>query len=468
MAYWIIDDEITTSASCAIYFTGNDKEFTAQLVVEEGDSFPEAYLVVANSSFASLVSATVGELGGEPGPSMPLMAYGDPTCFLGTLVGPQELELTFTFNLPAAKAGEFAIPILMGYGDGLPGATPSTWSGDDTETSLWADDECQAPLWTAVMGPRPLYEVEAGVSYPRQTYDRALPGESLSFGQVVYLDTTGGDRLLKLARNDETFAEAAAIGIIDDEAINYQFRDGGGVTSDGDASIYWHGGSVGGAVVQTMARLDWSTRLWYAMPTGGGARKHHTITYLNGKAYVWGGVDGAGNYLNTLYEYDEYSDMWTALASEGTARALHAALVIGDEIHFVGGVNADGVVSSVDIYSTTGGYWSTGIVAPVGLLALSVGLSPLALPYWQDCDGTLYYGGSTAARDRKFYTYDATGTWGEVTLALAPIEGGRGVLPTAPLAPTGSYPQYCTRIQPGGEGAAYWICMDTEDNGSGF
>ena len=482
--YWYISNLKTKTCSLPYYVPGTQHDFAAQLVVEDGESFQSAYLSLVDNFFLGTVKCRI-----EPSEDwLDVGGIFDSTCFVGSLVGPCEVSLEFRIEFEVGKGtGEFIVPIQLFHGEGMPGGPSYPLSAaEDDEFPLFGEEESDAQLWNASEGEAPWWE--SGSMCGAKEYLYLPPGEALTKWDTVRIETDGTVEAYQAAGcvsteseiDPETIAvektwvrafasgtlgEANCIGIIDDDCVNYEHALDGVVVSDGGYYVYWQGGSVDSVITDRVWRLNRITRLWDELAVGVIAgRIYHAGIWYDGCLYIWGGKNSGGTFLNSIYRFDPSDSSWTALTAGGTARCLAGAMLVDDEIHFVGGVDSGGnVLLTVDIYSITDDSWSAGTSAPAAFADLDIAVYPLARPVWQVCDGTLFYGGSTAGRDEVFWTY-AGSAWTAPATLDDMVTPGRGNLPNVPLKPTYAIPQHCVRIQPyGTDGVAEWIGLPTED-----
>ncbi len=111
-----------------------------------------------------------------------------------------------------------------------------------------------------------------------------------------------------------------------------------------------------------------------------------TVTVLSdGRALIVGGVDAGGSALSSCTIYDPASGSFTVTGSLNTGRAAHGAtllpngdvLVAGGSSAFVDPVSAvSGTLRSAEVWSATGGTWTT--VGNLGENLLAPGLSTLS------------------------------------------------------------------------------------------
>jgi hypothetical protein len=484
--YWIVSNTPQTRTLVIPYYsTGEQLDFSAQLVIEDGEVLDQAYLSVLDSGYVGLLKMRID-------PITRFVDVGgvlDSTAYLGRLVGPYELSLVFRIETPSDfEGGEHAISVGMFHGQSLPGAPVTTLCGseNDEDYPTWAEEESDSPLWNDSEDEAPFWE--SGSMCRKKEYMYLPPGETLTKWNLVQVGTDGTEEAYKLAgcfdtesevdedllsiekvllraKSSGTLGEAHVVGIIDDDCVNYVHALDGTVVTNGGYYVYWQGGNADGSITDRVWRFNYLTRLWDELAEGQiPGRIYHSGVLYGGKIYIWGGRNAAGQFLNSIYAFDLTSKTWTSLTSGGTARCLHAAYLVGSSIHFVGGVNHSGaVVSSVDVYSITNNSWSTGVSAPSGFESLDISISPLARSTWQVCNGSLFYGGSTSGRTEEFWTYNGS-VWGSPTPLADRFVPGRGVLPNVPFQSTISLPQHFVRLQPfGTDSLAEWVGLPTTD-----
>ncbi len=104
----------------------------------------------------------------------------------------------------------------------------------------------------------------------------------------------------------------------------------------------------------------------------GVARAHHTATTLaTGQVLIAGGATysngSINNYLNSATIFDPNSGTWTAVSNTmSTGRAFHQAVLLDPtttqgKVLIIGGENANGTLSSVDIFNPNGLQFYSGV-----------------------------------------------------------------------------------------------------------
>ena len=113
-------------------------------------------------------------------------------------------------------------------------------------------------------------------------------------------------------------------------------------------------GAPSGVLAQPMIDPAWTPIANYPVAIFDNA-----AAVVGGKVYSVGGASTSGN-ERKLFVYDPDTNAWTAGPTMPVARAKPQAATIGDKIYVFGGWSAGGVpVTSVDVYDTTAGSWST-------------------------------------------------------------------------------------------------------------
>jgi len=120
-------------------------DMSVSLVVEAGETLHKAYLSTWYSEHAGWVQAKRA----ADSEYMEILGLLDPNCFLGTLVGPQTIEIDLRIELPAdVTAGLTSVVIFAASLEGV--SEPNEcFSSDEDAFPLWGEDEeTEVPLWS--------------------------------------------------------------------------------------------------------------------------------------------------------------------------------------------------------------------------------------------------------------------------------------------------------------------------------
>lgn len=139
--YWLQDTAQITTPTIPAYTIGEDLDFTLTLVTEAGEELTDAYLFVADVSYAGLLQAKLS----TESEYQEIREPFDATCFLGYIAAETQTDIDFRVSFPeGTDDGYRVIPILVGHDDGAERANPyfvgeweELWS--DSWGDLWAD-----------------------------------------------------------------------------------------------------------------------------------------------------------------------------------------------------------------------------------------------------------------------------------------------------------------------------------------
>ena len=110
-----------------------------------------------------------------------------------------------------------------------------------------------------------------------------------------------------------------------------------------DGALYAFGGRYqGGGIRDTLWKYDLASNTWVQKSSGPAGREGHAAVVINGRMYVYGGSSGTSSNesFTELWVYDPGTDVWQKLTSPapGLARTEHTLTAIDGKAYLFGGL----------------------------------------------------------------------------------------------------------------------------------